>query len=112
MKQLKDYKHYEIFKDGSSYYGKNFAGGYTITCDSLEELKVVIDKDTRSEIDSIYDALHRLYKSKDITYNDLFNDSIYAYCAGFMPKVSISALFNAVIKLRGDIDSDTMVYRL
>ena len=102
--QLKDYKHYEIFKDGSSYYGKHFSGEYTITCDSLDDLKVVIDKDTRSETDCVYDVLHRLYKNKDVSYYDLFNDSIYSFCAGFMPKVSISALFNAVLKLRNDID--------
>lgn len=105
MSQLKDYKHYEIYKESYSvYYAKNFAGGCTVTYDSLDELKSAIDKDERSEIDCIYESLSILYENCNISYYDLFNDSVYAFCAGFMPKVSISALFSAVIKLRNDIN--------
>lgn len=100
MRQLKDYKNYEIYKNGSFYYGRNIAGEYTDFFNTIVELKAIIDDDKRSETDCVYDSLYKLYSASKIHYRDLYNDCIYAFCSGYMPKVSISSLFNAVMKLR------------
>lgn len=100
MRQLKDYRNYEIYKDGSFYYGKNFAGEYTDYFNTIVELKTIIDADKRSETDCVYDSLYKLYSNGRIHSSDLYNDCIYAFCSGYMGRVSISSIFNAVMKLR------------
>lgn len=104
MRQLKDYKNYEIRKGVLGYSARNYAGGLTDYFETLDELKSEIDSDRRSETECVYDSLYELYSSNIISENDLFNDSVYAFCSGYMPKVSIQSVFKAVMQLRDKID--------